>query len=140
MTSPSDRDGSGCIAVGAPYAASPGLTSREVASRRAAGLANIGVAAPSRTLAQIVRANVFTRVNALLGAMFVVIVVVGPLQDAMFGGVLVFNTAIGIAQEWRAKRTLDGLVVVTAPHVRAQRDGKPVTIASGDVVVDDVLH
>src|SRR5665213_904648 len=112
MTSPSDRDGSGCIAVGAPYAASPGLTSREVASRRAAGLANIGVAAPSRTLAQIVRANVFTRFNALLGAMFIVIVIVGPLQDAMFGGVLVFNTAIGIAQEWRAKRTLDGLIVV----------------------------
>ncbi|HEY5456422.1 MAG TPA: HAD-IC family P-type ATPase [Acidothermaceae bacterium] len=139
MTSPSDRDGSGCIAVGAPYAASPGLTSREVASRRAAGLANIGVAAPSRTLAQIVRANVFTRFNALLGAMFIVIVIVGPLQDAMFGAVLVFNSAIGIVQEWRAKRTLDSLIVVTAPHVRVRRDGKLVSVEAGDVVVDDVL-
>jgi len=126
--------------VTAAHVAPAGLTSAEVASRRAAGQANVGVAASSRTLTQIVRANVLTRFNALLGAMFVVIVVVGPLQDAMFGGVLVFNTAIGIAQEWRAKRTLDGLVVVTAPHVRAQRDGNPVTIASGDVVVDDVLH
>ncbi len=86
------------------------------------------------------RANVFTRFNALLGAMFVVIVMVGPLQDAMFGGVLVCNTAIGIAQEWRAKRTLDRLAVVTAPHVRAQRDGKSVTVESGEVVVDDVLE
>ena len=137
---PSDRDGSGRTAVSAALGAPRGLTSREVASRRAAGLANVGVAAPSRTLAQIVRANVFTRFNALLGTMFVVIVIVGPLQDAMFGGVLVFNTAIGIAQEWRAKRTLDGLIVVTAPHVRAQRDGKLVSVESADVVVDDVLE
>jgi cation-transporting ATPase E len=118
----------------------PGLTSPEVETRRAAGLVNVGVTAPSRTLAQIVRANAFTRFNALLGAMFVVIVIVGPLQDAMFGAVVVFNTAIGIAQEWRAKRTLDALAVVTAPHVRAQRDGKLVSIESGDVVVDDVLE
>jgi cation-transporting ATPase E len=137
---PSDRDGNGRTAVSALLDAPPGLTSREVESRRAAGLANVGVAAPSRTLAQIVRANVFTRFNALLGAMFVVIVIVGPLQDAMFGGVLVFNTAIGIAQEWRAKRTLDRLIVVTAPHVRAQRDGKSVSVDSSDVVVDDVLE
>jgi len=137
--SSSDHDGRGRTAVTAALVAPSGLTSDEVASRRAAGLANVGVAAPSRTLAQIVRANVFTRFNALLGAMFVVIVIVGPFQDALFGGVLVFNTAIGIAQEWRAKRTLDGLIVVTAPHVRAQRDGKQVSVESGDVVVDDVL-
>src|SRR5664279_503115 len=117
-----------------------GLTSAEVESRRAAGLANVGITAPSRTLAQIVRANAFTRFNALLGAMFVVIVIVGPLQDAMFGAVVVFNTAIGIAQEWRAKRTLDALAVVTAPHVRAQRDGKVVSVESSDVVIDDVLE
>jgi cation-transporting P-type ATPase E len=126
--------------VDAAHIAPPGLTSAEVAARRAAGQVNVGVAAPSRTLAQIVRANAFTRFNALLGSMFVVIVIVGPPQDALFGGVLVFNTAIGIAQEWRAKRTLDRLVVVTAPHVRVQRDGNAMTIESDDVVIDDVLH
>ena len=138
--SQSDRDRTGVTAASAPGIAPAGLTSREVESRRAAGQANVDVVAPSRTLAQIVRANVCTRFNALLGAMFVVMVIVGPLQDAMFGAVLVFNTAIGIAQEWRAKRTLDRLAVVTAPHVRAQRDGKSVTVVSDEVVVDDVLE
>ena len=138
--SQSDRDRRGLLAASASSIAPLGLTSREVESRRAAGQANVAVVAPSRTLAQIVRANVCTRFNALLGAMFVVMVVVGPFQDAMFGAVLVFNTAIGIAQEWRAKRTLDRLAVVTAPHVRAQRDGKSVTVVSDEVVVDDVLE
>jgi cation-transporting ATPase E len=138
--SPSECGGSGRTALSEPLVAPPGLSSAEVESRCAAGLANVGLAAPSRTLAQIVRANALTRFNALLGAMFVVIVIVGPLQDAMFGAVVVFNTAIGIAQEWHAKRTLDALAVVTAPHVRAQRDGKPVLVESGDVVVDDVLE
>jgi len=118
----------------------PGLTSAEVESRRAAGLTNVGITAPSRTIAQIVRVNTFTRFNALLGAMFVVMVIVGPLQDAMFGAVVVFNTAIGIAQELRAKRTLDALAVVTAPHVRVRRDGKSVSVESTDVVVDDILE
>ena len=140
MPSQFDRDHGGVTEVSTSVIAAPGLTSGEVESRRAAGLANVGVSTPSRTFAQIIRANVFTRFNALLGAMFVVIVVVGPLQDAMFGGVLLCNTAIGIAQEWRAKRTLDSLAVVTAPHVRAQRDGKTVTVDSSDVVVDDVLE
>ena len=66
-------------------------------------------AAPTRTVAQIVRANVFTRFNALLGGMLAVILVVGPLQDALFGFVLVANALIGIVQELRAKRTLDRL-------------------------------
>ena len=109
--------------------------------RRAAGQANVGVAAPSRTLAQIVRANVFTRFNALLGAMFVVILIVGPLQDALFGIVLVFNTLIGIVQEWRAKRTLDRLAVRTAPACRVvtrrQRRCRSIAVMS---CVDDVCR
>ena len=100
-----------------------GLSSAEVAERVARGEVNDVPAAPTRTVAQIVRANVFTRFNALLGAMLVLIVIVGPIQDALFGVVLVANALIGIVQELRAKRTLDRLTLLTAPKAQVVRDG-----------------
>lgn len=116
-----------------------GLTTAEVADRRARGLGNDVPAAPTRTVPQILRANLFTRFNALLGGLLVVILVVGPLNDALFGFVLVANALIGILQEWRAKRTLDRLAIVSAPKARVIRDGVPAEVAVGEVVLDDVL-
>ncbi|HEY0772854.1 MAG TPA: hypothetical protein VGD51_02140, partial [Nocardioidaceae bacterium] len=63
----------------------PGLTSAEVSQRVEAGQVNRAVERPSRTVGEILRANILTRFNALLGALLVVILVVGPLQDALFG-------------------------------------------------------
>ena len=78
------------------------------------------------------RANVFTRFNAILGAMLAIILVVGPLQDALFGIVLIANAGIGIVQELRAKRTLDRLTLLTAPKARVVRDGDLHEVAVGD--------
>src|SRR3954451_2980879 len=100
-----------------------GLTAAEVEERVARGAVNDTGERTSRTLGEIVRANVFTRFNAILGAMLAVIVVVGPIQDATFGIVLFANAAIGIIQEQRAKRTLDQLAVLNAPRARVVRDG-----------------
>ena len=97
-------------------------------------------AAPTRTVAQIVRSNVFTRFNALLGAMLVLILFVGPVQDALFGVVLVANTMIGIVQELRAKRTLDRLTLLTAPTATVVRDGEASRLAPSAIVRDDVLE
>ena len=94
---------------------SDGLSAAEVAERVARGLVNDVPSAPTRTIGQIVRANVLTRFNLLLGSLLAVILVVGPLQDALFGLVIVANTLVGIVQELRAKRTLDRLEVVNAP-------------------------
>ena len=116
-----------------------GLSSAEVDDRRARGLGNDVPAAPTRTVAQILRANLLTRFNALLGGLLVVILVVGPLNDALFGFVLVANALIGILQEWRAKRTLDRLAIVSAPKAVVLRDGAPAEVAVGEVVLDDVL-
>ena len=69
-----------------------------------------------------------------------VILVVGPIQDALFGGVLVANALVGIVQELRAKRTLDRLAVLTAPQARAVREGEVREIPVGEVVLDDVLE
>ena len=89
--------------------ADQGLTSAEVAERQQAGLVNAAPPAPGRTLAQILRANVLTRFNAILGSLFVIVLIIGPPQDGLFGAVLVINTAIGVFQELRAKRELDKL-------------------------------
>ena len=81
-----------------------------------------------------------TRFNAILGALFAVVLVVGPLQDALFGIVLAVNTAIGLFEEVRAKRLLDRLVLLHAPAVHVRRDGAVRDIAVDAVVVDDVLE
>ena len=64
---------------------------------------------------------------------------VGEVQDALFGIVLVTNALIGIVQELRAKRTLDRLAVLSAPRVRVIRDGAPREVAVGEVVADDLV-
>jgi cation-transporting ATPase E len=117
-----------------------GLTQAEVAERVARGDANDVPDAPTRSVRDIVRANVFTRFNALLGSMFAIIVLVGPAQDALFGGVLVGNTLIGIVQELRAKRTLDRLTVLTAPKAHVLREESVRELPIAEVVVDDVLE
>lgn len=104
------------------------------------GRVNRAPGGTSRPLRSIVRANVFTRFNAILGALLVVILTVGPLQDALFGIVLVANTAIGIVQEWRAKRTLDRLTLLTAPVITVVRGGERREVAVDEVVDDDVVE
>src|SRR5262249_4605955 len=72
--------------------------------------------------------------------MLVIILFVGPLQDALFGLVLIANTAIGIVQELRAKRTLERLSVLSAPRVHVLRDAAVSEVDRREVVVDDVIE
>ncbi|HEX6519438.1 MAG TPA: HAD-IC family P-type ATPase [Streptosporangiaceae bacterium] len=117
-----------------------GLSQAEVRGRVLAGQVNTPPPAPGRTIGQILRANVLTRFNAILGALFVVVMIVGPPQDALFGVVLAVNTGIGVAQELRAKRALDKLAILTAARARVLRDGGVSEIAQDNVVLDDVLE
>ncbi len=117
-----------------------GLTSSEVVEREKRGLTNAAKVAASRTYAHILRGNIFTRFNAILGTLFVVILVFGSLRDALFGLVLVVNTLIGIVQEVRAKWTLDRLTLISEAKVSVVRDGATVEIPLGKVVKDDVIE
>jgi len=117
-----------------------GLTSAEVASRVRAGEVNATRQVTSRPLSEIVRANVFTRFNGLLGALLVLVLLTGSFSDALFGIALVFNSVLGIAQEWHAKRKLDSLAVLHAPTARVLRDGEVREIAMGEVVRGEVVH
>ncbi|HOB04462.1 MAG TPA: HAD-IC family P-type ATPase [Propionibacteriaceae bacterium] len=117
-----------------------GLTAAEVAERVHAGEVNATREVTSRPLSEIVKANVFTRFNGLLGALLILVLVTGSYKDALFGIALVFNSVLGIAQEWHAKRKLDSLAVMHAPTARVLRDGAVSEIPMGDVVRDDVVE
>ncbi|MDI2131243.1 cation-translocating P-type ATPase [Yinghuangia seranimata] len=129
--------------AGAPAGAalSPrGLTTAEVAERVARGAVNDVPARSSRSAVEIVRGNVFTRFNAIIGTLFVIIMVFGEPQDGLFGLVIVANTGIGIVQELRAKKTLDALAVVGEAKPRVRRDGHTVELTPRELVLDDVCE
>ncbi|MEV6206543.1 HAD-IC family P-type ATPase [Kitasatospora sp. NPDC051914] len=116
-----------------------GLTAAEVAERVARGQVNDVPVRSSRSVREIVRANVFTRFNAIIGVMFAIILVVGPIQDGLFGLVIVANTAIGIVQELRAKRTLDSLALIGEARPQVRRDGTAQPVATSGIVLDDTV-
>ena len=117
-----------------------GLTAAEVQERVARGQTNDTGERTSRKVSEIVRANVFTRFNAILGAAAAVILVIGPIQDALFVLILVANSAIGIFQEVNAKRKLDQLAIKSAAPVRVVRDGDAQEVAADGVVLDDLVE
>jgi len=117
-----------------------GLTAAEVQERVSRGQTNDSGARTSRKLSEIVRANVFTRFNAILGAAVAVILIIGPIQDATVALLLVLNSAIGIFQEVRAKRKLDQLAVQNVSAARVVRDGEVQEVANEAVVLDDLVE
>ncbi|OJX71255.1 MAG: ATPase [Micrococcales bacterium 73-13] len=117
----------------------PGLTAAEVAERIADGRVNAFDQASSRSAWSIIRANVFTLFNAIVVGCFVVLFVLGRWQDALFGFSAVANSIIGSVQEFRAKRSLDRLALLSAPLARVRRDGADVEVVPREVVLDDLL-
>jgi magnesium-transporting ATPase (P-type) len=117
-----------------------GLSSDEVLDRVKAGQVNEVSERSSRTVREIFQANIFTRFNAILGALVAIILLVGLFRDALFGGVLIANVIIGITQEIRAKRVLDRLAVLSAPRAKIIRSGQRHELPISSIVLDDVLE
>ena len=117
-----------------------GLSAAEVAERVADGRVNDVPEAPVRTTGQILRANVLTPVNGIMGALLVLILAAGFPGDALFAGVIFSNSVIGVVQELRARRTLSELAVLSAPRARVVRDGRAAEVGVSEVVADDLLE
>jgi P-type E1-E2 ATPase len=115
-----------------------GLSSKEAQSR----LRKLGPPPEnsSRSTASIVAGNVFTLFNAIIGAFFVLDLALGLYADSIFGLIAVINSYIGIRQELKAKKTLDELAVLVAPHARVVRDGEVVELIATEVVPGDVIE
>ncbi len=116
-----------------------GLTTAEVQRRVAAGLANNAPDARSRSLGDIIRANTFTWFNGLIGSLWVLMMLVAPPKQALFGLVIVFNTAIGVIQEYRASRELAKLSVIGEVRPTVIRDGAETQVAVSAIVRDDLV-
>ncbi|MDX3757355.1 cation-translocating P-type ATPase [Streptomyces mirabilis] len=118
----------------------PGLSAAEVAERVARGEVNDVPVRSSRSMGEIVRANVFTRFNAIIGVLWLIMLFVAPFQDSLFGYVIIANTGIGIIQEWRAKKTLDSLAVIGEARPTVRRDGVAGEVSTSEIVLDDVIE
>jgi P-type E1-E2 ATPase len=94
----------------------------------------------SRSVSSIVAGNVFTLFNAIIGAFFVLDLGLGLYADSIFGLIAVINSYIGIRQELKAKRTLDELAVLVAPHAKVVRDGAVIGLLAEEVVPGDVIQ
>lgn len=116
-----------------------GLSQSQVNERVADGRINDVPDAPVRSTGEIIRANVLTPVNAIMGSLLVLILIAGFPGDALFAGVIVSNSVIGVAQELKARRTLNELAVLSSPKARVIRDGEETEISVSGVVADDLL-
>ena len=118
-----------------------GLTAAEVVDRRARGLGNDAQISTTRSYIQIVRENVFTFVNNVLFGLGVALVLLGRVSDAAVSVLVVlFNVLVSVAQEIRAKRALDRIVLLTRPKATVIRDGQPQEIDPAEIVVGDVVR
>ena len=130
---------SATTAVEMPEIGATGLTSKEVVQRIESGQSNAVKTSTSRSVQDIVRANVFTLFNGIIFAAMVLVLITGSWRDAVFGFVIIINTGIGIVTELRAKRTLDKLSILVASEFLVRRDGRDVEVPHNEIVLDDLL-
>ena len=119
--------------------ATEGLTQEELALRVQLRLTNAVSSSSSRSIASILRANLFTLFNAVVGGSFIILLILGQWRDAIFGVIVIANIGIGVVQEFRSKRTLDRLALISAPLARVRRGGKTLDVATDQVVLDELL-
>ena len=132
-------DGKNNAVAALPEVEISGLSDEEVAEAVSRGDVNITSKQTSRSLMDIVRANVFTLFNAIIFTAMVVVLATGSWKDAVFGAVILVNTGIGIVTELKAKRTLDRLSILIAARAMVRRGGENIEIAHKDIVLGDVL-
>lgn len=130
---------SATTAVEMPEIGATGLTPKEVVQRIESGQSNAVKTSTSRSVQDIVRANVFTLFNGIIFAAMVLVLITGSWRDAVFGFVIIINTGIGIVTELRAKRTLDKLSILVASEFLVHRDGKDIEVSHNEIVLDDLL-
>lgn len=117
-----------------------GLTDKQVEERKKEGKVNYIPKAPSRTFWQILRANLFTSFNVVNLILAVIVILAGSPKNAIFAGVIIVNTLIGIAQEIRAKSILERLSVISMAKTKVVRNGRITEIPIEEIVLDDVMY
>ena len=116
-----------------------GLNENEVAARVNAGLVNKADISTDKSVKEIIRSNTLTYFNLIFFIIAVLLCVVGSFRNLTFLPVVIGNSLIGIFQEIRAKKTLEKMSILNAPHAVAIRSGRQVKISTDELVKDDVV-
>ena len=117
-----------------------GLSTSEVIERRTAGKGAVMPPHTGRSYVQIIRENVFAFVYNILYVLCLALLLLGQVSEALVTvGTVLFNVAVSLIQEVRAKRTLDRIALLTRPKASAIRDGQEQAIDPGEIVQDDIL-
>ncbi|AEV73266.1 P-type ATPase, translocating [Mycolicibacterium rhodesiae NBB3] len=124
----------------APRLQTAGLTDAEVAQRVSEGKTNDVPTRAARSVSEIVRANVLTRINAILGVLLIIVLSTGSVINGAFGLLIIANSAIGIIQELRAKKTLDKLAIVGQAKPLVRRQSGTQAVLPSEVVLDDIIE
>ena len=117
-----------------------GLTSEQVQERITKGQTNKTENTNVKTYKAIFFENIVTFFNMLCLAIAISLIVVGSYRNLLFMLIIIANTAIGIFQEIKAKRTIEKLSLLSAPTVVVVRNGKKEQISTSDVVLDDIIY
>ena len=116
-----------------------GLTDEQVNERIEQGKVNADENPNTRTYKQIIRENTLTFFNFLNLVLLVLVLLVGSYKNAFFVCIIIINTLIGIAQEVRAKKTIDKLAILTAKKSIVIREGRKWTVPTEELVLDDIV-
>ena len=116
-----------------------GLTDEEVRQRVEEGLTNRADISTDKTTKEIVISNVFTYFNLIFLVITILLIMVGSFRNLTFLPIIIGNTVIGIVQEIRAKKTLEKMSLLNAPHADAIRNGSVKQISTEELVKDDVI-
>ena len=116
-----------------------GLTDEEVRQRAEKGLTNRADISTDKTTKEIVISNVFTYFNLIFLVITILLIMVGSFRNLTFLPIIIGNTVIGIVQEIRAKKTLEKMSLLNAPHADVVRNGSLKQISTEELVKDDVI-
>ena len=118
--------------------AETGLSAAQAQERLDGGWGNAPVESPGASVREIIAKNVFTYFNFLFFLLAGCVIAVRQWLNLTFLGPVFCNMFIGIVQDLRVKKKVDGLKIMAAPKCRAVRDGQTVELDAAQLVRDDI--
>jgi len=117
-----------------------GLTAADAAPRRAAEGPNELVERGGRGVLRVLLDQLRSVLVAILLVGAAASVAIGDLKDAIaILAIVVANTALGFAQEYRAERAMAALKRLAVPTVRVRREGRVAELSATELVTGDIV-
>ncbi len=116
------------------------LNDEQVNELKKQGKVNSDTSLPTKSVKRIFYDNIVTLFNIVNIILFALLILVGSYKNLLFMGVVLCNTAIGIFQEIRSKRSVDKLSILVSKKVKVIRNNTEIEIPVEDLVLGDVIY